>query len=478
MTSPVLLLPLDDRPVNTSAVEQIAAAAGAELILPGDELLPPGGQQADVASLIDWLEAEAPRAGTAVVALNQLLYGGYVASRRTSSSSLESLQRLTSLNRLGDLRLHAFMTLMRTRHVDGAGAEPLYWEHHGADLFRLSEQLFRREHGLPHSADLASAAVPEEAVSDWLLRRLRLHITHLACLEGLVAGPLDTLAILVEDSTPESVSSSEREWLQIWIDRLALGDRAQIFPGADEAGAVLVARSLLEQAGRRPTVAVVTAGSLDTIAPFEDVPLHRTVAAHVAFIGGAMVDDVSAADLVLVVHTSDRPRDWCEQPIHPVTGRATEAVVRLVEEHLMQGRRVTVADVADANGSDPDLVRQLISAGALPALAGYAGWNTAGNSIGSALAQGCATLLGGHSRAGAQQEMLVRRLVDDWAFQTSARASLLEAATDMRGLQAALERSLDELGEVASGLRIVPGSVRLPWGRAFEVDFGLERSQR
>ncbi|MFK4038319.1 DUF4127 family protein [Nonomuraea wenchangensis] len=481
----VTLLPLDDRPVNTGHVAGLAGAAGTLLRLPPAGLLPARGVPADMDGTSRWLEDAAADSDAVVVSVNQLAHGGFVASRRTTEPLARTLARLDVLRRIRasrpDLPVHAFVTLMRTKKTDGAGAEPDYWDRHGRRFFALSEELYRAEHGRPGAVAPARAEIPEPFVADFFTRRLRLHAMHLACVELVAEGVVDTLSILVEDSTVESVSTSEREWLESWIGRLGLGDRIGCYPGADEAGAVLTVRAALEHAGLRPKVALacLDPDALGRIAAYEDVPVRDTIADQVAAIGAVLVEDADRADLVLAVHPPGLPpRDWCSGPDQPE--RPSGDAVRLagrVRDLLEAGRPVAVADVADANGADPALVMALREAGLLPRLAGYAAWNTAGNTIGSALAQGCSRLLAAGDRQLAEHaRTLAHRLLDDWGYQTSARRGFLAAGTALRPDQ--VERELGELladlGPPADKLRIAPGSVSFPWDRPFEISFELE----
>jgi hypothetical protein len=479
----IALLPLDDRPVNTDDVALVTAAAGGRLALPDRALLPPRGEPGDIERLHSWLLGAAADADACVVSINQLLYGGYVASRRTTEPLGTVLPRLETLRELRRVRpqrpIHAAVTLMRTKEIDGAGAEPAYWEHHGARLFRLSEEIFRREHGRVSAVEEAARQIPAEHVADFMLRRTRLHAMHLACLELVAEGVLDTLWILVEDSTPESLSTSEREWLTSWIDRLGLADRVQCLPGADEAGSVLTVRSLLQLHHRRPRIAVVSAvpRGLDRVAPYEDVPVGETVSRQLRMLGAEPAATPGEADLVLAVHPpAETPRDWCRRPEgEPArTDETARALARLVRE-LVEEVPVTVADVADANGADPGLVTSLRDAGLLERLAGYAGWNTAGNSIGTALAQGSAALLGTTEPARqARARLLTRRLVDDWAYQVHARPDVVsDPAAPATAVETELVARLGELGPPTDRFRIAPGSVRHPWDRSFEISFEL-----
>src|SRR5690625_7129093 len=51
-----------------------------------------------------------------------------------------------------------------------------------------------------------------------------------------------------------------------------------------------------------------------------------------------------------------------------------------------ENKLIAIADIAYANGADPVMVPQLLQAFEPHELAGYAGWNTAGNTIGTVVA--------------------------------------------------------------------------------------------
>lgn len=481
----VTLLPIDDRPVNTDDVATLAAISGVELRLPPAEFLPPRGEPGDRDALAQWLDSSAADSDGLVVSINQLLYGGYVASRRTTEPTLPLLRRLELLRSLRgkypDLPIHGFMTLMRTRRLNGAGAEPRYWAQHGADMFELSRELYRLEHGQPSDVPSHRALIPPEHITDFMVRRMRLHAMQLAGLELATDHTLDTFWILVEDSTVESVSTSEREWLTAWIERLAITDRAMCLPGADEAGGSLIMRTILELRERRPKVFVECAepAGIDRIALFEDVPVHQTVQQQVTMAGADLTTDAENADLVLALHPpSATPRDWC-WPEVPSREQDISPLITRISAHLAQGRAVTVADTADANGSDPALIRALCRDNLFGALAGYAGWNTAGNSIGSALAMGLASLQPGVDADHHQRVAMTRRLLDDWAFQTVARRTVLRTGClDVESTEADLLTSQAELGLSSDHPVLRPGSTRFPWNRSFEIAFEFDLPSR
>ncbi|MCS6871179.1 MAG: DUF4127 family protein, partial [Anaerolineae bacterium] len=166
------------------------------------------------------------------------------------------------------------------------------------------------------------------------------------------------------------------------------------------------------------------------------------------------------------------------------------AFVEQISTWLDANRRVILCDVAYPNGSDPFLMEQLFAKVDVRRLAAYGAWNTAGNTIGTALAQGVAsaTVQTPH-QVQAQQYFLAHRFVEDYLYQQGVRAEVrawLETYTGVPEatpqveaetcayIEWALNRRLAALPWLGAQWRVAKGSVRLPWQRTFEVDFDLE----
>ena len=93
-----------------------------------------------------------------------------------------------------------------------------------------------------------------------------------------------------------------------------------------------------------------------------------------------------------------------------------------------RGSYPVILDVVQPNGSDPALFQDLKGRG-LNTVAAYAGWNTAGNTIGTGLAHGALYAVGEKSGTldrTAHLEFLAERILDDYAYQRIVREELAE----------------------------------------------------
>lgn len=498
------LIPLDERPVNTRYPAMIARIAGVELLQPPTPLLSKRRQSADCEALANWLHDAADGLDALIISIETLAYGGLVASRTTDEPAGTIIARLETLRQIKQaypaLLLYGFNVIMRTSRSDDNFEEPIYWNPYGARFYRFSTLLDQQLQGEDVTAelDVLRAELPLEYQHDFLQRRLRNHIVNLTVLEMASRGVFDLLVVSSDDTSPYGLGSREKRWLREQAARILPDDpRLLLYPGADEVGSALLARAVNQLSGAAPAFAIRYSipGDEDVTAPFEDGPVKVTVQRQVRAVGGAPIDDLDAADFIVAVNTPSRqyPVEWPD-PAAIEAGFAhrqahLQPFTRQIAGWVDAGKQVIVTDVAYPNGADPVLVDLLREHVPLPKLAAYGAWNTAGNTIGVALAQGIAAAKGLNPKA--QAQFLVHRFVEDWGYQYAVRRETSDWLHD-RGegdrlipeniaeTTARIETGLKERLALLPGLseewRVVPGSVRLPWARLFEVDFDLEKS--
>ena len=489
MKKRIAYLPLDERPVNTRYPGMIADIASIELELPPTDLLSQFRTPADQDRLIDWLCAAVPTCSALIVSLEMLGCGGLIASRISTESATAIATRLHILAELKrqhpDLVIYAFTVVTRVPNYDDATEEPVYWADFGTALHQLSRLYDRRERGESVDDEIAEieAVVPLSIRRDWLTRRLRNHTLNLTALDLLAHDVLDLLVISSDDTTPEGLGTREKSWIN-WWGALVPGDdsRLLMYPGADEIGCALLARLMLD--GETPNFRVDYAIERDSnrIAPFEDGAVSVTVERQIRAVGGQITADESADFVVMVNPPSPIGREY--DPVLAAEERAYRlpALVLFVERlaaNLAARRRVIVADVAYPNGADPVLIDLLLEHVDLTQLAAYGAWNTAGNTIGTALAQGVASSFARtRTQVEAQERFLTHRFLEDWGYQHLVRQQVrewLEAHYDIHEMTVqnahvvrqrvtdALADRLAQLPNLRSRWHLAVGSVRFPW---------------
>jgi len=542
----IALLPMDDRPVNYDYPSYLARLAGYELHLPPRDWLGNPWRESQHMRLVNWLTKEAESADVLIIALDTLAYGGLIPSR-TSREPLEGvLERLSVLKEIKTNRpllpIFASTVILRISRANSSEEEKDYWATYGSAMFRLSYLEHKISLGEASAQELAersdlSKRIPREVYEDYLAGRQRNHQVNLRMIDWLAEGIFDYLLLPQDDTAEYGWNIAEARTLQAILRKKNLTDRAITYPGADEIGSLLLTTAVCKQAGFKPRVYLRYSSilSASVITAYEDRPVHELVKAHLAPMGGTLSSTPEEADLVLFLNAPAHTQGeaslqwlaWNEQealkadppaslqlyveevkadPIYQITRRemetperSPEELVRAILKELERKHPVALADVAFVNGSDLILGNLLMQHPESARLTAYAGWNTAGNTLGTVLAHAVLRLLAKRNgddpeQTRAHYEFLFLRFLDDYFYQARERSlCLLE---DLPGLdmQPSMERLPSSMADkvekhvrdrlllAASELErlfINAGVVKavkvehisLPWQRLFEIGF-------
>jgi len=544
----IAVLPMDDRPVNYDYPRYLARAAGMEVVLPPREWLGNPWRASRHSELVDWLGRTAPESDAAVVAIDTLAYGGLIPSRTSPESAEAVLARLGILRRIKAARpglpILASSVILRINRSDSSEEEKPYCAVYGSRLFRLSSLEHKAELGEATSAEISArdslrAEIPDDVYGDYRRGRFRNHAINCAMLDWVAEGVFDYLLLPQDDTANYGWNVAEARSIQALIRSRCIGDRAITYPGADEIGCLLLARFACREAGFAPRIWPRYSGVTGpfVVTAYEDRPFHELLKAHLAPLNGTIAGSPQEADLTLFVNAPverqgngdsqwlilrgvETVRAQLPQEFHPwlerfvesegfratrreiqSPGRSPEEFVRALLATLASSRPVAVADVAYVNAADlvlGGLLRQLPQ---VAGLAAYGGWNTAGNTLGTVLAQAVIRVLA--LRAGptreqdaAHLEFLFMRFLDDDLYQGRERTRCMLEDLPAEGMAPTMERLPDGKaagieGRVASNLAIAAGGLRdlfvrakrvrdvrvshihLPWRRLFEVGFDV-----
>jgi hypothetical protein len=544
----VAVLPMDDRPVNYDYPGYLARAAGLEVLLPPREWLGNPWRPSRHADLVDWLSGTFPEVDAAVVAIDTLAYGGLIPSRVSPEPTEAVISRLGILRDMNAAHpgkpILASSVVMRINRSNSSEEEKPYWAEFGSRMFRLSSLEHKAELGEASPADVAArdalqGEVPEEIYRDYRRGRARNHAVNRTMIDWAGEGVFDYLILPQDDTADYGWNVAEARSLQAHIGTRGLVNRSITYPGADEIGSLLLARFACRQAGFAPRVwprySGVTGPSIVTA--YEDRPLSELLKAHLAPLGGSVAKSEEEADLILFFNAPIERQGngdsqwlvrrgleevrarmpeafspWLEAFFGTEGFRATRREMELRAGHaaafagqigaaLASGRPVALADVAFVNAADIGFCDLLLHQAPMAGLAAYGGLNTAGNTLGTVLAQAMIRVIAlktGATREqrAAQLEFLFLRFLDDASYQGCDRTRCMVEDLPELGLAptmerlpedkaAEIERRLGEnLGCSAAALRdlfIRSGLVRdvrvrqvhLPWRRLFEVGFDV-----
>ena len=488
----LLYVPLDDRPVCLSYAVKTMEAAGWEVKTPPLEYIAGAERGGEPDALFTWLVDNADESLAMVVSSDALIYGGLVDSR-THYIPLDVLRaradRLVELKK--DFRnqlVYVFTTIMRSPKMSSAPVEPAYYKEWGAKIFRLGELEDKREAkeiGRREMRELKKLRqnIPQEILTDMYTRRENnIKATELL-LHGVESGDFDYLLVGRDDTAEFSQAHREARNLDILVNELPK-ERIRFFAGADQLGLLLLSRASTKLQYEIPLIQVVYAPGKGgaTIPAYEDNTVAQSARQHIYAAGGVPVWKYKRADLVLAINT---PKDGVTLEASSLANDylitpEIEKFTKLIESISHNDKIIAVADVKYGNGADNALVSNLFANGLEYKLAAYGGWNTAGNTIGYALAQG---LLSKHFTDESRRDLLTVRYLDDWGYQANARKDVYlnliwpnqwkNSGFDEERLATVEESVKNSMRSVAKPMLggIVDDYIfTLPWRRMFEVN--------
>ena len=507
----IALIPLDNRPCNTRFPRQIAALGGTQLIEPNDSTLGFFSAPADCDSFVAWLH-DLPAVEALIVSVDMLAYGGLVASRRPLVSTQQALERLSVLKDWRESRpgvpIYGFNILMRLAiTMDGDAAVAHYYNIMRYARLADEARRFNSAH-LRGELEKVTREIPTPVLESYLAARRRNHDINLSMIEWLSQGVFDYLLITQEDATEWGLHRREQDHLLAHRDALGVNDKMSLHPGADEAALTLLARHWNTGVSwcARPS----DEADYERIAPFEDRPYHLALQQHVAAGKGHLVE--SQGENPAASTCSEENTDFQLFINAPVGGSQKDESAEARDERrtriggwldtlenaLRNDERVALCDVAFPNGGDNLLLTELDKRKLLGKLTIYAGWNTAGNTTGTVLAQGAALkrweTLGESWDVEArekslrlQRQFVFERLVDDWFYQAKVRAGVERAARDLgvsplkmneddnAPVETQTRRELSHFAQLLArrhfDVPLEKCDIVLPWRRTFEVDF-------
>lgn len=496
----ILYIPHDSRPIVNRQTTEILESAGIQIVTPPIELLGDRENLGDPDLLWDWLNKHATKDLTAaVISSDSLLYGSLVGSRKHDFDADEILARADLFaefrKRHKKLPLYIFGSIMRTPRTGLASGyeEPDYYRYYGTNIFRLTELMDKQElEGLTpreiKEFNFLQRLIPTRAIEDWMGRREKNFDANKKLIDYARGGTFDYLLLGRDDNAPYSQTHNEGRKLLAYGRGLG-NNKYLTTAGIDEIGLVMLTRAVNLHAKTSPKVFVKYNwghGEL-TIPAYSDETIDQSIQSAITATGATFVTDESRADFILAVNTNPNGVTYeADSEINNGVSRdGTRFFVDMVQDYIDNGRKVIVADIAFANGSDNALMNQLRQRGLLFKLQAYSGWNTPTNSSGFALGTG---LLTTRMKENFVDELLLHRYLDDWAYQANVRqigASQLHWLTGegrhefLNDKRDAAEDNCSDLLKafVQKNLPSFTGNdkirVRFPWNRMFEAEISF-----
>ncbi|MDO4179462.1 MAG: DUF4127 family protein [Phascolarctobacterium sp.] len=487
----IIYVPMDNRPVCLDYTVQTMQAAGWDVEVPPLELIANAKESAKSDELFAWLESRADESVAIVASSDALLYGGLVGSRTHEIPSDVLKARAERLINLSSekhgQKVMVFTTIMRSPKASAAPVEPAYYKEWGPKIFRLGEledKLDAKVIKKKETKELADLrqAIPRDVLNDLYARRsTNIRMTELL-LHGVESGDFDYMLIGRDDTAPYSQAHREARNMDILVHELPK-ERIRFFSGADQLGLLLLSRAATRLKYELPVINVTYAPGTgrNTIPSYEDDTVKVSASEHIFAAGAFPFTRAKNPDLTLAINTpyNGKTLEASNAANTYELDRPTASFVKKIERLVRNGKQVVIADIKYGNGADNALVKALWDKNLAHKLAAYGGWNTAGNSLGFALAQG---LLAPSFAPGMKDYFLDQRYLDDWAYQANVRMKTYteliwpnywpNSGLSAEQKSAAEDKITNEIQALAGpymGDAVNEYQFTLPWDRMFEV---------
>lgn len=454
-TKRILFVPLDSRPPCFDFTEKMGLIANAELVSPPKELLGIFTTPGQSEKINEWLlSQDLSQFDAAIVVLDMIAYGGLVASRVHDTElniALDRMKMVEELRKKGPkLKIYAQNVVMRLAPTPHGKNEKYRLE-----LAEWAHRCVSTEENHKLRTKELENIIPYEVLQDYKDARHRNLSINLKAIENVKKGNIDYLILSQDDAEVEGIHVADREKLIQEAKEEGIISKVGVQPGADEVSMLLLSRALTDLYKHKPTIAPVYSSEImaKKVMPFEDKPLHSTVSKHIDAAGAIETKDIEKADVLFYVYTSRKE-----------AGRGI-SFAKEIEEQIKKGRRIIVADIdpiGDVQGGDIVFSDALIQNGIMQQLHGYASWNTAGNTIGTALPHGI-TFAVAEKRLlkkkklsakviTAQNWFTINRILDDYYFHNIVREQANELADQRKRsatiLTPAKRKMLEEFGTI------------------------------
>jgi hypothetical protein len=500
----VLLIPLDDRPATTQFAQMMGSIAELSVETPPAQLLgrftTPGNSEA----ILDWLEkVPVHQFDSVVVNVEMVCYGGLISSRTNATPQDEAIRRLRRLWKVRKanpgVRFYGFGAIQRIAPT--ALLETRSWRDALTQLVMLKSRIV----GKPNQeqvkrAKALRAKVPQGEVEAYYEARSRNHAIQKELLRMTSAKAFDYLVLGQDDAQREGPHVAENKRLGEMAKNLKIANKVFFCEGIDQHSNVLLSRSILSRQNWTPAVHVEFADEIGKgkIAPYESTHVEESLLDQVRASGARIEEDPANADYTLYVNTPEPRADHFQ------------AFVEKLTSDIDQGFPVAVADInLGTNGTgDVRLFDSLQESGRSMKLLSYAGWNTAGNTLGTAIPAANIYLAARRASSNdfdrelAQRAFLLHRLVNDFTYHRYTRpqaydlqrrlgaekeessGTLFDAVNDFVRNDVSL-RLEDTFRTQFKGRTFFAGPrqyrfsemkdvrVELPWPRAYEVRIGF-----
>lgn len=466
----VMLVPLDDRPVNVDMVIKQGAAAGIKVITPPESLIQTtlddkndrniitNGTTGDSQGVVDWIRDHASEADGYIISTDMITSGGLVGSRaNTQAISLE--QSKANMKIIHELKttysskpVFVFDTVMRLAATSGyqgttsddyaeirkfGRVDRKQLSSYSISLIKSSyNQVATSPYGaVPLSGkvtdingNVANYSVTPEQRDAYINARSRKLDLNYETIKA--ASYADYTVFGVDDSNPEpnTIQTNEIGWITYHINNTIGKSKATILSDADSITFTLMAR-MAKTLYAQPSLKYHVQYFGDDASTYTDAYAYESnvstlLSKQIEAAGGTLVTDKSSADVSLLFLS----------PKSIYRGSMVSTYTANVNASIP----TAIVDFYQSSGSDTYSLEAMASNGNISRLIGYSAWNTVGNRIGMTIGNSSSRMYfikketdSGKLRNATQSfaSLMIDRIIEDYDYKRAdtGRKATLEA---------------------------------------------------
>lgn len=454
----IAFIPIDNRPVCYDLPQNIINLAKEwQFYIPPKKLLGNLNNPADIESLFNWLE-ELNNIDIFIISTDTLAYGGLITSRKSNDNIniiKKRIDKFVEILKKNKSKVYAFSSIMRISNNNINEEEKEYWNLYGKKIFEYSYNMHKAE-VLGEKNNLISN-IPNEILDDYLKTRKRNFEINKYLIELKKQGIFDTLVFSKDDCAKYGLNVKEANILK----EISKNDK-NIFvkTGADEIPLTLLSRAINKKKRIKIAPVYTQVNSIKQISNYEDISVKESTESQIELAGG-IVSSTEDCDLILLVNNfKDKQGE----------------LVMNIQEPLFNGelnipeKPYCIADILNANGSDNNFVNLLLKNQNLKEFYGYAGWNTTGNTLGSAISAAIIYYGAKQPNRAAFKFLQLIRFLDDWAYQANIRPKIRNNPENLSNniLESEMKKYEQFLFEKFE-INNLKTKYNFPWNRFFEI---------
>lgn len=378
----ILLVPLDSRPPCRDFPSQVGKIGDYEIILPPSKAQDYYTEAGDTALMEEWVFDNITGANYAVISIDQLMHGGLLSARENVATEEEMdifIEKLKNLHEQNPrIPIYAFYVLPRM------SPQSTVEDHKERQaIMDLSRLMGKKYFGLPvddTKIDVLASKISDEHLTNYIdkIDSSTLFAMKLSLLAN--EGVITRLVLSQDDGEPYSIPNIEKEKIKIFLAENKI-DESKVFitHGADEIALTLLAEIKAKEAGLSPKIYVEynDEKSKSRVMPFMAISLEDCVKEKLTMLGAIETQTPSEADFTIYISANSTDTMNTRK-------RSVEDILTLTEEN-----EVALVDLSQHYRYAEILLPLLINENfPINKLLTYAGWNTASNSIGTALGAG------------------------------------------------------------------------------------------